>query len=158
MLGRLARWLRLLGFDTLYYPYLEDSLLLRAAREDQRIILTRDTRIVKVRDVGRHLLLRENDSFEQLQEVIHEFSLGHYIHNLLLGTDPVSRCSLCNGTLDEISCEDAKGSVPDYVLTTAGGFKRCRDCGKHYWRGTHRERLLAKLREISSPPTNSTRF
>ena len=70
MLGRLARWLRLIGYDTLYYPHIEDSLILRIAREEDRTLLTRDTRLVKVRGLKDFLLLKENDPFEQLKNVI----------------------------------------------------------------------------------------
>ena len=69
MLGRLAKWLRLLGHDTLYYPNIEDSLVLRIAREENRVLLTRDTRIVNVRDITPFLLLESNDPFVQLKEV-----------------------------------------------------------------------------------------
>ncbi|KPK34127.1 MAG: hypothetical protein AMK70_08500, partial [Nitrospira bacterium SG8_35_1] len=75
MLGRLARWLRLLGYDTLYFTDIEDSLLLRIARDEHRVLLTRDTGIVKVRGLGEHLLLSENDSFAQLENVLHSFNL-----------------------------------------------------------------------------------
>ena len=140
MLGRLARWLRLLGFDTLYFPQIEDSLLLRIAREEDRILLTRDTRLVKVRGLRNFLLLRENGIFDQLREVISSLALKP--------VTGLSRCSLCNGTLDDVPKEKAKGFVPEYVYLTSEDFKRCHGCDKFYWNGTHQERLRKKLAEV----------
>jgi uncharacterized protein with PIN domain len=149
MLGRLARWLRLLGHDTLYYPHIEDSLLLRFAREEGRILLTRDTRLVKVRGLNNFLLLSENVPLEQLKKVIKTFglipsvtSLESYMASL------ISRCSLCNTVLINIPKSEAQNSVPEYVYRTSDNFKKCATCNKFYWKGTHQEKLHGKLREI----------
>ena len=147
MLGRLARWLRLLGFDTLYYPYIEDRVLLRTAREENRMLLTRDTRLVKMREAGDFLLLRENDPFDQLKNVIASFNLVPDI-NELSETCLLSRCSLCNNVLDKVPKEQARGHVPEYVYLTSESFSRCANCGKFYWKGTHPKLLEKKLREI----------
>jgi len=151
MLGRLARWLRLLGYDTLYYPHIEDSLLLRIAREEDRVLLTRDTRLVKVRGLNKHLLLSENDTFEQLKKVITSFNL----HPFDLGRDRFAtglygRCSLCNSVLDSVPKEQAKDQVPEYVYLTTEIFNKCQKCGKFYWAGTHQEKLRKKLMDILS--------
>ncbi len=150
MLGRLARWLRLLGFDTLYYPRIKDRLLLRIAQEENRIVLTRDTRLVKMRGVGEYILLRENDSFKQLKRVIAEYNLSPEIKKELSSMNIYSRCSLCNTLLDNISKEEAKPHVPPYVYLTSGSFSKCTGCGQFYWKGTHRELLDKKLLEILS--------
>ncbi len=165
MLGRLARWLRLLGYDTLYYPQIEDRLLLKIAREDNRILLTRDTRLVKVRGLqenteparrtGRHrtqnteektqtkyFLLSENNPFDQLKTVIIAFNLNDF---------PVmSRCVVCNTSLNNIPKEKVKGFVPEYVYQTSDIFRQCSGCGKLYWKGTHPEKFKKKLSEILS--------
>ena len=70
MLGRLARWMRFLGFDTLYFHDIKDSRLIRIAREQDRVILTRDTRLVQIKGVNKYLLIKADDSFHQLIEVI----------------------------------------------------------------------------------------
>jgi uncharacterized protein with PIN domain len=147
MLGRLARWLRLLGYDTLYYPVIEDSLLLRAAREENRILLTRDTRLVKMRGITSFLLLKDNDPFKQLKKVITNYSLlskcdiSHF--------KPIcSRCSLCNTVLVDIAREQARVNVPIYVYNTSKNFKFCLACSKYYWKGTHQEKMQKKLEEI----------
>ena len=149
MLGRLARWLRLLGFDTLYEPRIEDSRLLRIAREEQRTLLTRDTRLVKVRGLKHFLLIHENDPFAQLRTVIRTFNLDagrggfetcpFHIH---------SRCSLCNTPLEDAPEEQARDAVPSYVFRTAGTFKKCSSCGRLYWQGSHAEKVRKKLQEI----------
>ncbi len=148
MLGRLARLLRLLGYDTLYYPYIEDHLLLRIAREEDRILLTRDTRLVKVRGVKDFLLLKENNTFEQLKIVITTFRLISRSNFNRFEIPFSSRCSLCNNILNNIPKEEAKPYVPEYVYLTSDRFKRCSKCGKFYWKGTHQERLQKKLSEI----------
>jgi hypothetical protein len=149
MLGRLAKWLRLIGYDTLYYPHIQDSRLLRIAREEDRIILTRDTRLVKVRGLKKILLLRENDTFDQLRKVITTFNLIPYDKVYKSEARYITgRCSLCNHVLKEVSKEEAKGRVPEYVYLTVETFKYCPDCDKFYWKGTHQEKLQKKLSEI----------
>ena len=64
MLGRLARWLRFLGYDTLYYSGISDSSLIRIAREQDRVVLTRDTRLIKIKGLNNYLLIISNDSFQ----------------------------------------------------------------------------------------------
>ncbi len=149
MLGRLARWLRLLGHDTLYYPQIEDSLLLRIAREDNRILLTRDTRLVKVRGLPQFLLLKENNPFEQLRHVVTTFNLSPYDKaNGLKGDSILSRCVVCNTCLNNIPKEKVQGRVPEYVYQTSDIFKQCSKCSKFYWNGTHPEKFKEKLSEI----------
>ncbi len=144
MLGRLARWLRLLGCDTLYYPDIEDSLLLRKAREEKRILLTRNTHLVKTRGVQNFLLLKENDPFKQLKAVIDTFKL------ISDSAELPGRCALCNAGLKEVSKKEVKNSVPLYVFQTSDVFKQCSGCGKLYWNGTHPGRFKKKLSEILS--------
>jgi uncharacterized protein with PIN domain len=147
MLGRLARWLRLLGFDTYYSPHIEDSFLIKIARKEKRILLTRDTRLVKRRGLSEFLLLEENDTFEQLKRVIEVFDLLPEDRD-----EPCpmlfSRCSLCNGLLDDVTKEDAKAHVPEYVYNTYENFRKCSVCEKFYWRGSHHKLLLKKLKTI----------
>lgn len=156
MLGRLARWLRLLGYDALYYPEIEDRVLLKIARDDNRILLTRDTHLIKVRELRkspvesrekrednaqmRYFSLTENDPFAQLKTVITAFNLKDF---------PIlSRCAVCNTILKDISKEEVKGRVPEYVYQTSSVFKECSNCGKLYWKGTHPEKFMKKLSEV----------
>ncbi len=105
MLGRLARWLRLLGFDTLYYSDISDRRLLRVAREEERLILTRDTHLVKIKGIKDYLLIKANDSFKQLLEVIDALKLKEF--------KPLTRCVKCNGLLKNVlDKNEIKYSVP----------------------------------------------
>lgn len=159
MLGRLARWLRLLGYDTLYYPEIEDRLLLRIAREEERLLLTRDTRIIRVRGLQngtefraqkpemrphgaeiRYFLVDENNPFQQLRAVIRAFNLK--------GFSLLSRCAICNTPLTGIQKAEVKNLVPEYVYQTSDIFKKCSGCDKLYWKGTHPEKFKEKFSEI----------
>jgi uncharacterized protein with PIN domain len=141
MLGRLARWLRLLGFDTLYDPRISDSRLIRVAKEQGRVILTRDTRLIKVRGIQDYLLIKTNDPFQQLLEVIHAFSLKDFL--------PLTRCVVCNGQLSKIpDKKEIRDSVPDFVFHNFYNFLRCSDCGKIFWEGTHPGMFKEKLTQI----------
>ncbi|UCD36178.1 MAG: Mut7-C RNAse domain-containing protein [Nitrospiraceae bacterium] len=146
MLGRLARWLRLLGHDTLYFADIDDSRLLRIAREEERTLLTRDTRLVRVRGMKNFLLLTDNDPFCQLRQVLREFDLAP--SSAAMSGQFTSRCSLCNTPLEDAVRDDARGHVPPYVYHSAGRFRKCPHCDKFYWQGTHQERLLRKLQDI----------
>jgi uncharacterized protein with PIN domain len=146
MLGRLARLLRLLGYDTLYYPHIEDGLLLRFAREQNRILLTRNTRLVKVRGLRHFLLLKENDTYRQLKRVVASFNLkSHDLPDDSQRMHKLSRCAVCNGDLERVSKEAVKSLIPEYVYLTSHVFKRCSGCGKTYWDGTHPGKFRKKL-------------
>ena len=151
MLGRLARWLRLLGYDTAYSSHIEKSLLLRISREEERILLTRDTRLVQVRGLTKYLLLTDNDPREQLKKVVTAFALfppGKSPESFM--PPAVGRCSLCNTILENVSKEQAKERVPEYVFLTTKSINKCPDCDKYYWKGTHQERFRKILSDILS--------
>jgi len=140
-LGKLATWLRILGFDT---------VLLRSGplsprkpvSEEDRILLTRCSRAPE-----GALIIKADKPWEQLKEAIPALGLD------LDGTAPFSRCLRCNTLLREITGEEAAGAVPEYVLVTHSAFKHCPDCGKIFWPGTHQSRMTEMLvrlkREIS---------
>ena len=141
MLGRLARWMRFLGFDTLYYPNISDSRLIKISREQDRFILTRDTRLIKIKGLKNYLLITANDSFQQLLEVINTLKLKQF--------NPLSRCVACNGNLSRILDKKMiKDSVPEFVFLSFNVFLKCRDCSKIYWEGTHPKKFREKLGEF----------
>ena len=149
MLGRLAKWLRLLGFDTLYYPHIEDSLLLRIAREQDRTILTRDTGLVKIRGIRSYMLLEDNDTFNQLSKVINAYNLlSQLSEEGKISLLSPGRCSICNELLKEVAREKAQPHVPEYTFKTCSSFKHCEKCGRFYWKGSHQENLQKKLSEL----------
>jgi len=141
MLGRLARWLRFLGFDTLYYSDISDIRLIRIAREQNRFVLTRDTRLVKIRAVKDYLLIKANDSYSQLLEVITTLNLRDF--------NPFSLCVECNGQLTRISDKtEIIDLVPEFVYLNFNLFLKCSNCGKIYWEGTHPQKFKEKLSKI----------
>jgi uncharacterized protein len=139
MLGRLARWLRFLGFDTVYVPGISDRSLIRIAREEARTILTRDTRLVQIKALGSHLLISSNDPFQQLLETISGCGITKF--RLL------SRCVACNGNLGEVRDKsEVKDSVPEYVYLHYNLFRKCAECGKIYWEGSHPKKFREDVR------------
>src|SRR5262245_20707647 len=141
MVGKLARWLRLLGYDTAYLPQLSPEGVIQEARRQGRIILTRDSRIVR-RKVVPILMCIESDRFrEQLKQVVEELHL-----------DPVSRlltrCSECNEALQAIAKDDVRDRVPEYVWQTQAEFRRCPKCHHIYWGATHKEHVIEELRKL----------
>ena len=139
MLGRLAKWLRLLGYDTAYFPDLDDHELVRLARAEGRVLLTRDRELTRRR--GLSCLFVENDELEeQLLQVIFE---------LHLETErPFSRCPVCNTPLQEVEKSSVKGRVPPYVFRTKEHFSLCPECDRIYWRGTHWARMREEIAQI----------
>ena len=145
MLGRLARWLRILGFDTWYFREIDDRALLRLHAESGRILLTRDTRLVQCREVGLYVLVRYDGWQDQLRQVVEALSLDVRPESML------TRCLLCNRPLEKLVREDVHGRVPDYVAGTTSAFRGCRSCDKVYWAGTHRKRMeevVSMLRSV----------
>ncbi len=141
MLGRLTRWMRLLGFDTQYYHDISDKQIIRIAKEQGRFILTRDTRLIKIKGIKDYLLIRTNDSFQQLLEVIRALNLQDF--HLL------SRCVSCNGQLSRLPDKtEIKDAVPDFVFLNFNSFLKCSDCGKIYWEGTHPKLFKEKLANV----------
>lgn len=141
MLGKLARWLRALGCDTLYLRAVEDRRLLHLARAETRILLTRDARLA--REAGSLGLLVSTERLEsQMREVIERLDLSPPEHGLL------SRCLECNDLLEERRKEAVRGLVPEYVFSTQERFVGCPRCGRIYWQGSHADRILARLAPI----------
>lgn len=136
MLGKLARWLRFLGFDTVYPEVLPDDALIELAKREKRILLTRDKGLADTKEV-QALYITSEDVNEQIVQVMQEFKL--------IPNDILSRCSLCNTLLIEVSKEDMEGKVPEKVYEMQERFWSCKGCGKYYWPGTHYENILKKL-------------
>lgn len=135
MLGRLARWLRLLGYDAEYWRDGSDEALMARAIAENRLIITRDRPLA-----GRHgvwaLLVDAQDLDDQIAEV-----------RAALGRSPqaFTRCSECNGALLPLTHADARNLVPLYVWHTQQEFRQCDGCGRVYWKGTHWPLLHERL-------------
>jgi uncharacterized protein len=139
--GRLAGWLRALGYDTLSINPIEDGMLLEIARREGRIVLTKDTGIMRRRVVTsgevRAIQIESDDWREQLGQVVRAFELR---------TAPTfERCMACNAVLEAASRDEATGNVPSYVHRTQTAFQRCPGCGRYYWQGTHMGRIQREI-------------
>lgn len=133
-LGALARYLRLLGFDTIWERDLVDEDIIELALDERRIILTRDKGILKNGRVTHGYWPRATDSMQQLDEVIRALDLAGSVN-------PYTRCMECNGELESISRREAARFVPLQVFLVYRDFKRCSSCRRVYWRGSHLKRL-----------------
>ncbi len=141
MLGRLARWLRLLGCDVFYDDSGEDNRLLAIALAEKRTLLTRDVALAeRVGDAG--YLVEAEGTEKQLAEVIEAFD----VEPILYG----DRCPNCNGAVVEAPKESVEGDVPRYTYLTHDIFQRCGDCGQIFWEGSHRELAERDLERILS--------
>jgi uncharacterized protein with PIN domain len=138
MLGRLARWLRALGHNTSYDHAADDPELLRRARRERRILVTRDTQLAATPRRPRTVLLHANDTPGQLRELV--AALGIERHPGLL-----TRCIVCNTRLRKATANQIEERVPEYVRSTQRVFRACPGCHRVYWAGTHREGILAAL-------------
>jgi uncharacterized protein with PIN domain len=141
-LGKLARHLRLAGFDCLWSKDWDDDALVAAAVADKRVVLTRDIGILRRRAVTRGRFVRAVESEAQLAEVVRAFGLRAQLR-------PFSRCRECNVPLENVSKDDVEALLPEKVRALYTRFRRCPGCKRIYWEGTHFERLRAVLARAS---------
>jgi uncharacterized protein with PIN domain len=141
-LGTLARYLRLLGFDTLYRNDLDDAELARLTSAQKRILLTRDVGLLKRKAVVRGQWLRSRDPERQIEEVVEALHLKRAFR-------PFSRCMVCNGRLDGVPRNEVAALVPRRAFARFRSFKQCRDCQRVYWRGTHFLRLQRLVSQVT---------
>lgn len=143
MLGKLAKWLRIMGYDTLYLKAVDDPELIRIAKQQQRIILTRDTLLTKTRKANPALLIHSNDTHEQLKEVV---AFLRTVTPILPELPP--RCVSCNGQLIAADKRSAYNKVPDYVFHTQKTFLICVNCGKIFWDGSHKKTMNETIKSL----------
>jgi uncharacterized protein with PIN domain len=141
-LGRLAAYLRMLGFDTWYDRIADDPELAAVSSSQQRVLLTRDVGLLKRREVEIGYCVRSDKPHDQLREVWRRFALGARFV-------PFSRCMDCNGPLRPVSKNEVADVLPPHTRETKEQFSRCSDCGKIYWRGSHHARMLGWIAELT---------
>lgn len=150
-LGRLAAYLRLLGFDTRYERKADDATLAAWSERERRIVLTRDRELLKRRAVTHGYWLRSAHPREQLLEVVRRFDLVGSLR-------PFVRCPRCNGPLVRVEREEARAHVPPRSWQRAREFWRCSGCDQFYWYGTHCERVEELIEWLRTTlPGESTR-
>ncbi len=138
MLGRLAKWLRMLGYDTLYWRG-DDAGLVRLALVENRLLLTRDTRLPSRLPPGRTLLIESDHYEEQIGQVAGRLGVPPQIGH---------RCLRCNDPLEPAAKGEVRGEVPEFVWQRHDRFARCFRCRRVYWEGTHYARMMAVLERL----------
>jgi uncharacterized protein with PIN domain len=141
MLGKLAKWLRVLGYDVVYLKEAAQREILENLQAG-RTLLTRNRRAQSWQGKGRVFLVKDNDPKIQLREVVKGLRLVEADGAIF------SRCLNCNRPLDAVMREEVREEVPDYIYQRQKEFHRCIDCGKVYWHGSHAVRMRQQLREI----------
>lgn len=144
MLGRLARWMRALGCDVAYERRISDDELIARALREERIVLTRDRRLIQRRALRRAsaapVLIASDQPDEQLAQMVRDFGVTLRSERLL------TRCLVCNEPTVSAPRASVEDLVPPYVFQTQQIFSRCPACGRVYWRATHVGSILARLR------------
>lgn len=140
-LGRLAGYLRILGFDCRYRNDAADAELVTESRAECRILLTRDVGLLRRGAVTRGAFVHATEPRRQLREVLDRFDLHGRIRSL-------TRCARCNGVLDPVDRSAVAARVPAGVAAEHSRFSRCRDCDRVYWPGGHLTRLRRRLAEV----------
>ncbi len=133
-LGKLAKYLRLLGLDTAYHRSCDDKDLINLSLQEQRIILTRDVGLLKNKKVTHGYWLRHTDPLQQTQEVIQYFHLKHQFK-------PFTRCLLCNHDLATVEKDSILHELKPMTAQIFSEFKQCIFCKKIYWQGSHYQKL-----------------
>jgi uncharacterized protein with PIN domain len=136
MLGKVAKWLRILGFDA-RFERLRSREQVDSLRGEGYLVVTRNRRWLGIQGVH---FLTSNSPSEQLRELVAAVPVS------LPATRPLRRCIVCNRPLHRISREEAFGSVPDYVYETSGVFFKCHECSRVYWCGSHPGRMRDRIR------------
>jgi uncharacterized protein with PIN domain len=139
MLGRLAKWLRVMGYDTHYQSFYREDVIEQFSREG-RILLSRHKPTVE--RYSNSLLIRADHVKDQLQEVRHSGALAPQ------GCKWFSRCLICNVSLIDAEPKDVSENVPEYIFhQNITGIRFCPSCGRYFWPGSHRERMIRQLEE-----------
>lgn len=137
-LGRLASYLRLLGFDARYSSDCDDAALAALSQDEHRTLLTRDRGLLKRRQVTHGYCVRASDPRQQVREVLRRFDLYRLVA-------PFSRCIRCNGVLEPVAKQSVEERLPPHIRQQHDEFRICKACGQVYWRGSHYDRLWALI-------------
>ncbi len=142
-LGRLAAYLRMLGFDAAYANSAADAELARISAEQKRILLTRDRNLLKHSAVTHGYWLRETDSRRQAAEVVRRFDLTRML-------EPFTRCMACNEPLRPVGKNEVRHRVPTNIAASHEEFRECPACRRVYWEGTHHQRMRRWIEELAA--------
>jgi len=141
-LGRLAKWFRIIGIDTVLFTGTDLHRLIQISQEQKRTILTRNRKLESKRFLGNIIIVKENQPDRQIGEVLQALRLE------MDWTRFLSRCLLCNAEIEAIPKEAAEGEVPEFVFHTYREFHRCPACHKIYWKGTHPNNMRKSIEGV----------
>lgn len=140
-LGKLARWLRLVGFDAIYRNDFRDADLAALAANQNRVVLTCDRGLLHRKAITHGYWVRARRPEEQIVEVLRRFQLERRVH-------PFERCLECNGRLHSVTKAEVLEGLKPKTRRCYDAFRRCEGCGRVYWEGSHYERMVAKLQRL----------
>ncbi|MGB7338611.1 MAG: Mut7-C RNAse domain-containing protein [Phototrophicaceae bacterium] len=140
-LGRLAAYLRMMGFDTLYENDYDDDVLAEISATEHRILLTRDLGVLKRGIVIYGYFVRNTDPYERLLEISERYKLADAI-------EPFGRCMTCNGTLHTIEKESVRDLVEADTYANFDDYHQCQSCQKIFWKGSHYEKMQRLIDEV----------
>ena len=150
--GKLAKWLRIMGYDARFFNGSDDADMITTALAEGRVILTRDTQIMKRRVVAsgrlKVILIQSDEPEHQMRQVIDTLNLDCRFR-------PFAICLECNQSLVERSKQQVKDLVPPYVFQTQNQYMECPACHRIYWRGTHWQAMTRKLDRFVPPRRNA---
>ena len=147
-LGRLARYLRLLGFDTLYRNNFSDHEVASIGQEQRRIVLTRDRRLLLRKIITHGLFVRTEHPRDQVREVLQRLDLYRLAR-------PFSRCTRCNGLLEATRKETVDHRLQPKTRRYYDQFLQCTHCGQVYWQGSHHQRAERLIEELLAKPASN---
>jgi uncharacterized protein with PIN domain len=144
--GKLAKWLRVMGYDALLFTEEDDGKMVKVALAQNRVILTKDTQIMRRRLVTsgrlRAILVEDSDAKAQLQQIVEALKLDFQFR-------PFSICLECNQSLVERSKDEVRDLVPPYVFNAQSQYMECPSCHRIYWRGTHWQAMSRELEKLA---------
>ena len=144
--GKLAKWLRIMGYDALLFSGEDDGRMVKVALAQNRVILTKDTQIMRRRLVTRGrlkaILIEDDDIEAQLRQVVEALNLDYHFR-------PFSICLECNQCLIEKDKDVVRELVPPYVFKTQRLYMECPSCHRLYWRGTHWQAMSRELEKLA---------
>ncbi len=145
--GKLARWLRMIGYDTLLFKEKDDKRMIQIALKEGRVILTKDTQIMKRRLITngelKAIFIKHDDPKAQLQQTVKALNLDYHFR-------PFSLCLECNQALVPRSKDEVQSLVPSYVFKTQKQYTECPSCHRIYWQGTHWQAMVKELENLAN--------
>lgn len=134
-LGKVAKYLRIFGFNTLYFQTIDDNDIIKIAEDEGRLVLTSDKELYERMKKHNTLYLSHADFQTQLKKVFEHYDLFDKV-------EPLSRCIACNGELEKVDKQEIIDELQEKTKKYFDNFDRCKNCGKVYWHGDHYKKML----------------